>query len=508
MSDPVLDETEIQGHVFPGFGTCHSAVIALRLENPEPARRALAALLPSLTPMSASLEQKDVRRDAFARGSKPAMEGPPSLSISLAASALRAWGHDLGRFDPSFQMGMLADAEALGDPLGADRLPADWVFGRGEADRVDVLLVAGHSESRVLRSAVDAWLTALAPHLKVVLIEYGKRRPGDREFFGFADGVSQPALRGVTSRGDVVSRRTIADGDPRADRFAKPGQLLIWPGAFLFGHPQQTSSPTTPGIVAAAPAEWMDNGSYLVFRRLLQDAPAFRAAVSQLEQFLEDQGETVPEGWTAARMIGRWPDATPLSVSPSHADPDIGTSDMRNNNFLFAKGLAATPLAGVQQPLPAAPGDPTGTACPFIAHIRKVNPRDGMSEIGTENNPRKLMLRRGIAFGPDEGDDAHAERGLLFLSYQTSITDQFHFVQVNWANSALQPGGHGRDPLIGQDGTAANERELEFFGPGGVQRLCRFDGRWVVATGGQYLVAPSMSGLRTLLGGEPGTHLN
>ncbi len=503
--EPLLNIEDIQGHIFPGFGTHYSVVVALRLENSTAGRAALADLVEEVTTMADSLRAKDQRREAIISGIHVPSQQSPSLAISLAATAIRGWGFDTSGFDLSFHEGMRVDANALGDPIGDGSIPSDWTFNKGDDDRVDVLLVAGHSEQEALKEAVERWLSMLTPYLKPVLIEYGHRRDGDKEFFGFKDGISQPAMRGVTLNGEYVSRRVIAPDDPRSELFAKPGQLLIWPGAFLFGYPGQTSVATQPGDDVPPPEPWMKNGSYLVFRRLLQNVRAFREAVSSMEQHLIGQGEQIPEGWVAARLVGRWPDGTPLTVSPEKEDPVISNDLNRVNNFRFFSSLAPTSLIDAGEPpqtLPEVLPDPLGLACPRASHIRQINPRDGISEIGQENHPKKLMLRRGVTFGPEVEEEPDADRGLLFLCYQTSIVEQFKFVQVNWANATQRPTGDGRDPIIGQDGTNDTQRTIQLFAPSRRQRQCPFNGRWVIATGGEYFVSPSISGLRHLLAVE------
>ncbi len=501
--EPEIDIEDIQGHIFPGFGTTHSVVIALRLQSPMEGRTVLTALLPEITRLSSSLHEKNARREAAIMGLDRPAQDTVSLGLAISATTLRSWGHNTSGFDLSFHEGMLKDAASLGDPVGADFVPLEWSFAKGEDDRVDLLLVAGHSEKTPLKLAVERWVQMLKPHWTPVLIEFGRRRDGDKEFFGFNDGVSQPAMRGVTPGGAFLSRRTIASDDSRAELFAKPGQLLIWPGSFLFGYPRQSTSLTQAGAIMTPPVPWMKNGSYLVFRRLLQNVVAFREAVSAMEQFLTAQGEQVPEGWVAARLVGRWPDGTPLTASPEKSDSEISNNPLRINNFRFFSSLSPTPLADTGEPpqsIPAVPEDPKGLACPKVSHIRKVNPRDGSSEIGQENHPGKLMLRRGIAFGPEEEEDPDAERGLIFLSYQTSIVEQFKFVQSNWANSTQRPTGDGLDPIIGQDGTQDVKRRIKLFAPSRQQRTCPFNGRFVTATGGEYFVTPGITGLRYLLG--------
>ena len=500
--EPQLDGDDIQGHVFPGFGATYSVAVVLRIEEAPRARARLAALVPQVTTMAEGFRHRSARRAARLAGRERPRQERPSLAMALGADALRAWGFDLRGFDRSFAAGMLADAPTLGDPVDEGGVPVDWTFATGDADRADVVLFAAHSDGEGLDEAVDGWVASLSPALSVVLRERGCRRTDDREFFGFKDGVSQPALRGVLADGAPVSRRAIPDSDPRSKIYAKPGQLLIWPGSFILGHAGQSSVLEEPGPIAAPPDGWMRNGSYLVFRRLRQDVQAFQGALKDAERQLAEQDETVPDGWLAAKLVGRWPDGTPLTASPTGEDGRISGDPMQINNFQFLSAVAAMPTVeadGSTGRVPQVPADPLGMGCPKISHIRQVNPRDGTSEIGTEQHPTKLMLRRGVSFGPEVGTAPDADRGLLFLSYQRSIVEQFRFVQATWANASGMPAGGGRDPLVGQDGTAATRRSLEFFGPSGRQRTCTLDGRWVVATGGGYFVAPGIAGLDELL---------
>jgi deferrochelatase/peroxidase EfeB len=74
--------------------------------------------------------------------------------------------------------------------------------------------------------------------------------------------------------------------------------------------------------------------------------------------------------------------------------------------------------------------------CPLAAHVRKMNPRDDLTELGF-NFDKNRMLRRGIQFGeevtPEEyksGKTADGtDRGLIFVCYQANIANSFVFVQ-------------------------------------------------------------------------------
>lgn len=66
------------------------------------------------------------------------------------------------------------------------------------------------------------------------------------------------------------------------------------------------------------------------------------------------------------------------------------------------------------------------TRCPYASHMRKTGPRDDYADYA-----KHVMMRRGIPYGPwcdkDEqaGGTTKSERGLLFVSYQSSIENGF-----------------------------------------------------------------------------------
>ena len=108
----------------------------------------------------------------------------------------------------------------------------------------------------------------------------------------------------------------------------------------------------------------------------------------------------------------------PIDITPDHDDTAIANDPKRNNDFQYEF-----------------PGDPQGQArCPFAAHVRKTNPRNDLEQQGIPVQPQRI-LRRGIQFGPEVSDQERnsgktsQERGLLFLSYQSNITNGFNFIQ-------------------------------------------------------------------------------
>jgi hypothetical protein len=203
---------------------------------------------------------------------------------------------------------------------------------------------------------------------------------------------------------------------------------------------------------------------------LTQDVAGFRRTVGA-QASKANRGLT-PE-LLGAKLVGRWTTGAKLSEPDTvkAAPPWPGDDAARVTRYDFEK-------------------DPAGERFPDFAHIRKSNPRDPEAQ-------RHRLIRRGIPYGPalpPGVDDDDKERGLLFLAYQASLTNQFEHVQRNWLNNAKFPAPQtGRDPLVGQPG-GANELILRL--KGGPVSIAL--GQFVTMTGGGYFFSPSIEALTQL----------
>ena len=406
------------------------------------------------------------------------------LNVGFTASGLtKLLGVGRPRLGPAFERGA-GDPEtiaALADPPASK-----WVRGF-RADRIDgVFLIAGSDPSFAAYHG-NALRDRLGAAIEVVYSEIGKVRPGRNrgyEHFGFRDGVSQPAVRGM-SRSYQPAYQPAYQPDQRPT-----GDNLIWPGEFVFGYPgQHPDFPEKEGPPPEMAAPWMRNGSFMVFRRLDQKVPEFR-------RFVADQAARlgIDRELLAARMVGRWKSGAPLELAPLRDDPRLGADDGRNNDFAFGQ-------------------DPEERRCPFAAHIRKVYPRD---DIDLAEAQRHRIIRAGIAFGPEvepgETTTRHS-RGLMFVCYQTSIERQFEFIQKNYASCPGFVGGKrrpgtglpvrpGYDPIIGQapgGGARAMDEPYPNYPAGDRRSTLEMPEPFVVLTAAGYFFMPSITTLRTVL---------
>jgi Dyp-type peroxidase family len=507
---PFLAGGEIQGNLFPGFNKDHVRLIFLRMDDPVAAKRWIKQISSCV---ATAREVWDFNRLFSNTKCRRGFEGTVKatwVNVALSYGGLKKLvGEEVNQFaDEAFQN-------------SARRSGADWIVG-GRGNEVDVVVIIAADDpvdldaaARRVRDDIYAPNRETTGGVYVVFEQGGAAGDGvmrGREHFGWADGVSQPGLRGRLSEApeDVLTQRESDDPDQ-----GLPGQDVIWPGEFAFGYsgqdrhkPVEAEGPDSLKSRGkwAAPS-WAKNGSYLVFRRLRQDVGAFH-------RFLHEEGRrhgVRPEA-LGARLVGRWPSGAPLVLTPITDDPALGGDKQANNDFEFGP---ADDDEGRR-----VPRDPDGLLCPFSAHIRKTYPRDETVAPGDLNPYRDLrpeetlnesdtqthrLLRRGIPYGPSSDstpekpvDDA-IDRGLLFMAYMTSIEEQFEFVSRRWLNDAdFKRPATGVDPILGQVAGTDKRGSIKTVLPNQANIVEIGLEEWVATTGGGYFFAPSISALQHL----------
>jgi len=438
---PTLELDDIQGGVLRGYGYAFATYALVRNVD-----RGGLAYLASQTTTAA-----------------PWKRGKPEVAVNvgLTAAGLEALGVPLDSFPYELRAGMASRSERLGD-TGASA-PAEWENGlRGDGHGQLLVWVQG-KRSDAVRAKVDELLEALQGE-EVVWRQDAAALPYGREHFGFADGFAQPSVTGA----GLPNRP--GEGVPRSLgrwRLLRAGELVL-------GYEDED------GVLPPAPLEPLHrNSTFMVLRKLHQDVAAWRC-------WLRDAaGDWAggAEDWLAAKVVGRWADGTAVAMEPRRPQQRSVTGLWDTNDFRYSD-------------------DPVGNACPVGAHIRRTNPRDGLSG-GSARTRRHRIVRRGMPYGPPlAGDtDDGAERGLLFACFNASIARQFETVQHWQADGNVFGLGPGNRDFM----TGCGPGSQGFTIPGSPPVHVPGPGRPLVTVrGGEYLYVPSVSGLRAIAEGRVG----
>lgn len=412
-----------------------------------------------------------------------------ALQVAFTASGLRALGIPetvVTQFSDEFLSGMSASesrSRRLGDE-GANA-PSNWSWGTAELE--PHVLAAIFAEPAQLDAFAGSLQTPEWNAAFVTTASLDTSNLGGVEQFGFTDGISQPDI-------DWQLRRNL-----RGDKPGYGNTVAI--GEFLLGYSNEYDCETErplldPGGVndLLAPASEDPakrdlglNGTYLVLRDLRQDVRAFWSFAKSDD--------------LASMFVGRHRDGEPLV----HAGAN-------NNDFTYA-------------------GDRAAIRCPFGAHIRRSNPRNGdfpqvpfgpiatgLQMLGfrksafhddlTSSVRFHRIMRRGREYGPGLSPaDAQLPpsandppRGLRFVCLNANIGRQFEFLQNAWIASDFFNGLVGEaDPLLGNREPGLAGESTDAFVLNRAHRARRRVStipRFVTVTGGAYFFLPSLRGLR------------
>lgn len=422
---------------------------------------------------------------------------PARLHLAFTWPGLKKLGADEfveKGFSVEFVQGMATPyrARILGD-LGesaADR----WEWGGPETPEIHILLMVYARDAASLAAKNDElqqqWEAA---GLTLVQRLDSATNPHAKEHFGFRDGVGQPIIPGLKKTG--------------------PPENTVPAGEFILGYEnaynQRSDSPLVPknndpeGLLAGFDDTFRDfgrNGSYMVFRQLKQDVANFWQQVGASVKHENPDAKASDCIFLAAKMVGRWPDGTPVTLSPDGPKEGLETED----NFGYAEK------------------DSEGFKCPFGSHIRRANPRDAMPDNKPKSSVkisnRHRILRRGRNFGPPLVDSFETEkllsakddgqvRGLQFICFNTNIARQFEFVQHQWSNNTKFAGMYSDpDPILGIKDSRDKSLTHDFtIQASPVRRKVRGLRRHVHVIGGAYFFMPGLRALRFLAHYNPST---
>ena len=408
----------------------------------------------------------------------------------LSSAGYRSLGVPASKLpnDSQFLGGMKASAGLLGDQTES------WEAGfQGQVHGMILLGMSGDKTKRnavgytprpaVLNTATSQVVSAIKK-FGTAFVEKGDglvNANGDNiEHNGYVDGISQPRF----FKEDTLNPNTVTQWNPNA-----PWNMVL---------------------VEDRGANVADAfGSYFVFRKLEQNVSAFKQAEDDLS--LQLFGQTGVE-LAGAMVVGRFENGMPVKVS----DRDTHIRSDQPHGF---NGIPVDPAMVGKINNFNYNSDGEGAKCPFHAHIRKSNPRGDSRKLGAtlDSEFAHTMARRGIPFGTrtdiPNGEVASADRptgglGLLFMSFQSDISNQFEFIQSSWVNNQdfVNP-NTGQDPIIGQNppvnSMANGQYEYATVYNDASTKVkpttpATFE-QFVTMKGGEYFFAPSINFLKNLV---------
>ena len=499
--EPLFPIADIQGDILVGLPKRHEHLMFFEVVDDGIFKKFLDSL--DITSMQDCLRFRD--EIAAQKQINDQLIPTPGLNIAFTAGGLIKLG--IGQISAAagidaFKNGMASRQAILNDPPSAS-----WRSLRPSKRLHGVFIVTGASHAEVANVISLRLAPPGANGWRLIDEEVGQVRPAPvigHEHFGYADGVSQPGIRGRIAE-TVALNPGLKDrqGQDSGPDQAAPGQDVLWPGEFVFGYPAQNPGAASfpeKGPDKTPPIPFMLNGSFLVIRRLAQLVPEFNASVKKASQGLTDTSDPADPDLLGAQMVGRWKSGAALINAPTQDDRALGDNTPDANKFEFGDERA-------------------GLICPWAAHIRKAYPRD---DVRHDTSPSQedvdraeaftqthRMLRRGIAFGPELTEEEALSgtsnggthtRGLLFKCYVTSIENQFEFVQQQWSNAAdFSQEESGIDPIIGQSQSALRPFRGAAPVSKDVAKKPDLDLKsFVRMEGGEYFFAPAIPALRAL----------
>jgi Dyp-type peroxidase family len=452
---------EIQtGILSPHGKTTHGCLFLLAVTDAVKARKLLACLPVTTEEMQPLPEETMHCNLAFTR------QGLLALDVEAESFAF---------LPQEFVDGMEPRAGLLGDVRGNH--PDHWRRPKYKGVEIDLGSVhvvvhyrfaAADELDRQLHSKLAALANQFgdASGFRLLSTEALRSYPVDntnisREHFGFQDGFSQPAVR------------------------ARSAQPLEWDdaiarGELLLGHPNDRGD----GPYPPQPDKLLDNGSFLVLRKIRQHVDRWRATLCAAARAQDAGFDARPQGEqraaidrAAGKLMGRSTDGAPV------VDATLPAS---TNDFNYDD-------------------DSRGSRCPFQSHIRRANPRlaGPRSPIDGSETPRKTprLVRRGMSYGLPAGlvADPQTERGLYFMAYCGSIAEQFEIVQ-RWmagGNSSGVLSLHS-DPMLGVPQRGVPRSMQWAADDGSVVQVNLGDEPITRLEWGLYLFVPSRTGLAAL----------
>lgn len=481
-----VELNDVQGMIIKGYGNMPFAVyILLQFTDEAKTKEWLKNMTSQITNGETSSKTIDSAINvAFTRDG--------IASFGLNETSMRS-------FSREFDEGMVTDhrKRILGDYGQND--PAHWYWGGESKDTIHANLIVFAKTEEMFKQVV-ATQEQLLQEANIVIQQKLDTTMlyENKEHFGFRDGIANPVMK-----------------DAKRNEGKEHKANLINPGEFIFGYKNEYDkyplSPSVPealdikGVLQPYPnssgqKDLGRNGSMMVFRQMEQDVVGFWKFLEKAnqEQKAENTSSTIEH--LGAKMVGRWPNGSPLTKCPMEPNDKYKTFD----NFGYAEK------------------DFDGMKCPIGAHVRRTNPRDNFLRNSTGDLEKDIeksqkftkrfrVLRRGRSYGqpisptldPQEilqSTETKKERGLHFICFNTSIGRQFELIQQTWVNNPKFAGLYDDpDPIIGNPQIMGENATTTFTEPAQpIRKKIKGVPQFVEVKGGAYFFMPGIKALEFL----------
>ena len=463
---------------FHGRKFAHHLFFHIKPEKHEEAKKWISDF--AYKKITSSLKQL---ADAERRNIDPTFDGGTIYNLSLSNHGYKTLNiHSSIQENKVFKNGMQASADFLGDKF------EDWDPAFKESE-IDLLIIVADDKATKAKDEAKHIIDHVSAFAECLLNQRGNvLKMADTnvgiEHFGYADGISQPMYLA-----DEIS----AQSQPRKwDDTTNLDMLLV-----------EEKDGTSDCY-----------GSYFVFRKLEQNVKGFKISEGDLPpdhkfpQYkkllpdVKDSTGNINSDLSGSMIVGRSENSTPVTKNSLALDTDPDSKHL-DNDFDYSDDLK-------------------GLKCPFHAHIRIVNPRNGNTnqdpvEVRShritrraipwdDNDPKRISDDTITAITDKMLDDNQPEGqvGLLFQCYQSDIETHFEELQGQWANTGVidnAPGkpkavSIGQDSLITQGTDAPRTIPTQWNEPAQSAPF-KFSG-FITTRGGEYFYTPSIQFLKNL----------
>ena len=475
-----LELSDIQGYIVRGYKhMMFSRYVMLNITDPAAAKKWLAVQSDNVMSVAGYSDTN-------------------CLNIAITALGLKALGlsdANILNFTREFREGMTTPhrQRLLGDFDSSSPDKWLWGFPTEEKDKEVhlLLMVFGSNEETALTYYNKLKADYENSGFKEVFLIDGQTLPGNKEHFGFRDGISQPVIIG-------------SGRHSHPDNCIKPGEFLmgyrneydVYPDTPIISD-KQGSLELLPDDAAGSPHKDLGrNGTYMVLRQLEQDVQGYWTFINDKTKNPDGTLNVKESNKLAAKMMGRWPSGAPIVKWPDE-DPADKMPNAEAGSFIDDNDFNYQAI------------DNDGLKCPFGSHLRRTNPRDSFEENSSKESikltNRHRIIRRARLYGkPFAGSPTNftpeGEVGLMFTCFNADLSRQFEFIQYTWANyPKFKQLYNDPDPIIGVRENPVDGTEQIFTIPmQPVNKYITGLKSFVTVKGGAYFFFPSLSAIKYL----------